>query len=54
MVQAWEKEGHESSSWVHWEHLQGVRKPQQGGLRGQEKSSGSLQATSELHRGEGT
>lgn len=52
MVQAWEQEGHASSGRVHQEHLRGVRKPQQGGLSSQEKSSGSLQATSELHSGE--
>lgn len=52
MVQAQEQAGRASSSRVPWEHLQRVRKPQQGGLRGQEKRSGSLQATSELHSGE--
>lgn len=52
MVQAQEQEGHVSSGRVHQEHLRGVRKPQQGGLRGQKKSSGSLQATSELRSGE--
>lgn len=54
MGQAREQEQRASSSWVHWEDLGGARKPQQGGLRGQEKSSGSLKATSELQGGEGT
>lgn len=53
MGQAWEQEGNAFSGRVRREHPGGgVRKAQQGGLRGQEKSSGSLQATSELHSGE--